>query len=422
MTSPFIEPHAAFTLSPTLAINETIARYRAEGRTIMHMGFGESPFPVPEKLAAALRDHAGAKSYLAAAGLPALRTAVAGYYEHKNGLNAADYDVLIAPGSKLALYALQMAIKGDLIMPVPSWVSYEPQAGMIGHKVIKISADLSQGDYRIDPQALRAVIREARAAGLQPGKIILNSPNNPTGLTMPAANMQEIAHICRAENIFIISDEIYGFTGFDGAPASIAAYAPEQTVITSGLSKHLSLGGWRIGIALVPRSISGLFERLGHIASETWSCVPAPIQQAATYAYSGDEELERHITACTAIHGHINRHIAAGLRALGVIAPAPQGAFYNYPDFTPHRAALNAAGIRTSRDLANCLINEYNLATLPGLAFGAPEESLTLRLAGCDYDGAAALAAYQGGATLDQNFIETTPRACIARWTALPAF
>ena len=406
-----VETATEFALSPTLEANEMVAERRAKGEQVLHMGFGESPFPVPERLEAALQKAVGRKEYLPTAGQAELRAAVASYYKDKIGLDTDKFDVIIAPGSKLILYALQMAIEGDLLAPDPSWVSYAPQAKMLRTKVIRVPVTLDEEGFKIDPEELRATIKQARAEGKNPSKIILNYPSNPTGLNIPEENLKQIAKVCVEEDILIISDEIYGFVAFDGNYRTIAKYAPTHTALTSGLSKHLSLGGWRIGIGFIPKAVPGLQKLLCNIASETWSCVPAPIQQACIDAYKGHEDIESHISDCTAIHAHMNRYIAAGLREAGIIAPAPQGAFYNYPDFAPFRDELAANGIKTSKDLSRHLMKEYGLATLPGSAFGADAEVLTLRLSGCDYDGAAALAAYQGGETLDEAFIsKNAPR------------
>lgn len=401
-----VETSTEFELSPTLAANEMVAKRRAEGKQVLHMGFGESPFPVPERLQESLKASVGRKEYLPTGGLPELQKTVADYYKNKIGLDTDKYDVIVAPGSKLILYSLQMAIEGDLLMPVPSWVSYKPQARMLNTNVIKVPTVLDDNGFQIEPAALRKAISDARAEGLNPSKLILNYPSNPTGLTIPEANLKEIAEVAIEEDILIISDEIYGFVSFDDTYRTIAKYAPDNTAITSGLSKHLSLGGWRIGIGFIPKAVDGLNSLLCNIASETWSCVPSPVQAAVIEAYKGHDDIEQHIQQCTDIHKLMNQYISAGLRAAGLHAPTAQGAFYNYPNFDAHRAELAAAGITTSKELANTLLADYGLATLPGTAFGADPEVLTLRLSGCDYDGAAALAAYQGGETLDEAFIE----------------
>ncbi|MCB9963600.1 MAG: aminotransferase class I/II-fold pyridoxal phosphate-dependent enzyme [Rhodospirillales bacterium] len=411
-----------FELSPTLHTNELVGKMRSEGKQVLHMGFGQSSFPPPERVVKALQDHAAHNEYLPTAGLPALRQAVAAFYREKMGIDTDQYDILIAPGSKLILYALQMAIEGDLLLPVPSWVSYEPQAKMLQTRVIKVPTRLDDAGYHIDPEVLRTSIRQARAQGYHPAKIILNYPNNPTGLVFTDQNMRDIARICEEEDIFIIADEIYGFISFDKTYRSISRFAKAHTAISTGLSKHFSLGGWRVGIGFIPKSTEGLFGVLCNIASEMWSCVPAPIQYAVIEAYQTDADIEKHYHDCAAIHGYLNKYIARHLRALGLDAPEPQGAFYNYPNFDPYRSSLKGIGITTSKDLSEYLLSTYGLASLPGVAFGADPEVLTLRLSGCDYSGAAALHAYQNGEELTESFIAAHAPNIQAQVEAFAAF
>lgn len=152
--------------SPTLWANDLVHEKRANNETVYHMGFGESPFPVPERLQKALAAAAHRKEYLKAEGLSDLVRAVQEYYRPIYGDAYIDQsDVLIAPGSKLILYALQMAIEGDLLMPVPSWVSYEPQAKMLHTDVIKVPTILNDTGYHIDPDGLRQIIHAARKEG-----------------------------------------------------------------------------------------------------------------------------------------------------------------------------------------------------------------------------------------------------------------
>ncbi len=393
--------------SPTLWANDLVHEKRSSGETVYHMGFGESPFPVPERLKKAFADAAHRKEYLTVDGLNDLVEVVREYYRPIYGddyINATD--VIVAPGSKLILYVLQMAIEGDLLMPVPSWVSYDPQAKMLHTAVIKVPTTLDDAGYHIDPELLRKTIANARAEGKNPSKIIINAPSNPTGLTIPSDELAQIAKVCQEEDILIISDEIYGLVSFDGKYRTCAPDAPDITAVTTGLSKHLSLGGWRIGVGFIPKGVEGLHNALRCIISETWSCVSAPVQQACVEAYRRHQDIEDHIQACTNIHALMNKTISKGLQAHGIIAPTAQGAFYNYPDFEPFRDAFAANGLKTSQDIHEILLKEYNLATLPGRAFGAEEHVLTLRLSGCDYDGKAALAAYLRGESLDNNFVE----------------
>jgi aspartate/methionine/tyrosine aminotransferase len=277
---------------------------------------------------------------------------------------------------------------------------------MLHTEVIKVPTTLDDAGYHIDPEELREVIQAARKEGKNPTKIILNAPSNPTGLTIPSEELPSLAKVCEEEGVFIISDEIYGLVSFDGKYRTIVPHAPAISAVTTGLSKHLSLGGWRIGIGFIPKGVEGLHNAMRCIISETWSCVSSPIQEACVEAYKGHQDIEDHIQSCTAIHELMNKSVSKGLQALGIKAPLAQGAFYNYPDFAPHREALAKNGVTTSQHIHEILLNEFNLATLPGHAFGAEDDVLTLRLSGCDYDGAEALAAYQAGEALDRAFIE----------------
>ncbi len=405
---PLSDEIKAIPHSPTLWANELVWKKRANGDTVYHMGFGESPFPVPERLEKALAAYAGRKEYMPAAGHPDVLEAIRSYYKPLLGNYMDHCDLIIAPGSKLILFALQAAIKGDLIIPAPSWVSYAPQARLLKQQVTTFPPDKDdQGahGYRITAELLDKAISNARKNGQTPTKIILNTPNNPSGMTIADADMADIATLCEQENLFIISDEIYGLLSFDGCYRSFSQYAPTHTAVSTGLSKHLSLGGWRFGVGMIPKAATGLYDALCRYISETWSCAPAPVQLAAAEAYKNHPDIEKHIKDCTAIHAAMNTYIAKSFREIGIKCPPPQGAFYNYPDFSPYREALHAKGIRTSDDLHKILLESYHVATLPGTAFGAAPDILTLRISGCDYDGQKVLKAYQEGASLTADFI-----------------
>lgn len=401
-----IPPFSKFELSPTLAMNELVQQRRAQGLDVMQMGFGQSPFPVPDRMRKALGQHAHEKSYLPCAGLPELQNTILQYFQKLIGIDPRAYDVIIAPGSKLSLYAYQLAVPGDLLMPVPCWVSYEPQARMLQQKTIPVPSSLSDEGYVIRPEELRTAIEQARAQGLKPTKILLNYPNNPTGLTIPEGNLKDIASICVGEDIMIISDEIYGQINFSGRYQSIAEFAPAHTVVSTGMSKHLSLGGWRLGFGVTPKAIAGLHKTLCNIASETWSCVASPVQYAAIEAYCGYDDIEAHIRECTIIHGFVCRYIAHKLRGAGYTLAMPQGAFYLYPDFYAFKEGLRERGVHTSMELSAYMLETYGIACLPGEACCVPDSHLTLRLSGCDYDGEAVLNAYRSGSQLNEAFVQ----------------
>jgi aspartate/methionine/tyrosine aminotransferase len=378
-------------LSPTLRANQQAAARRAAGMNVLHMGFGQAPFPVHEKLQAALAASSRFNNYENVSGNAVLRERASEYLANKLGLESGAYDCLVAPGSKLILYALQMAIEGDVIIPMPSWVSYEPQARMLGDRILWLAADLGDEGYRVQPENLAAFIGEARARGANPAKLILNSPNNPTGLSIPLEDYAGIAQVCRDNDVFIISDEIYALVSFDGVRPSIAGACGTNAAVTTGLSKHLSLGGWRVGFGLVPTAQKSLFDALNAIASETWSGVATPVQHAALVAVSGDDDIEAYIGRCTEIHAAVAKRAARIIRSSGLHCPMPQGGFYLWADFNSHAEALENRGITDSIQLADVLLADADVLALPGTGFGAAAEHLVLRLSVCDYDGAEAL-------------------------------
>jgi aspartate aminotransferase len=379
------------SFSPTLAIHEQVGKARKSGAQVLHMGFGQSPFPVHPLIQQAIGTHADKNMYLPSAGLPALRSAALDYFAEEFGFDASQFDAIIGPGSKELIYDIQLALTGDLLLPIPSWVSYGPQAEIINDHVIKIPTTLTDG-YHITAENLEHAILTSRQEGKNPKKLIINYPNNPSGLTLTPDRLQQIARVCRSYGILVISDEIYGLVNHEQNHVSMARFYPEGTIVTSGLSKHLSLGGYRLGVAMVPKCQEPLFDAIVRIASETWSTVSAPVQYAALKAFEKDREIQAYIQTCTRIHSLVSGFVRDAVIALGVGYPRLQGAFYLYPNFGVFRKELQNRGVETSEQLAKDLIDSVQLATLPGTAFGDDPENLTLRLAACDFDGQAALA------------------------------
>ena len=366
--------------SPTLHINERVNQMWADGHDVWHLGFGESRFSVHAKLQEALRANAHQKSYLSAQGLPELRMAIAGFYERNLGLSFAAEQVMVGPGSKSLIFALQMAMQAALILPTPSWVSYAPQAELLGHSVHFVPGSIAD-QYTFSLDALAETVKQV---GDGPKILLINSPNNPSGQVFAPAFLEELALYCRSQQIVVLSDEIYSLVDHQkGAATSIAAYYPEGTVVLGGLSKHLSLGGWRVGTALLPQGAAGkqLMKALKVIASEIWSAVPAPIQYAAIAAYADDAEIASYVAECTKIHTVRTQHLWSWLVEMGIACTEPVGAFYMLANFDRWREPLAAQGVHTSVDLANHLLETEQIATLPGTAFGIPGKELSLRLA-----------------------------------------
>lgn len=388
--------------SSTLQINEAVAARWASGERVLHLGFGESRFPVHPKIRQALIDASSQSSYLPVRGLPELREAIAAYYSQKLGQTFRTGQVIVGPGSKALIYALQQATNTHTVLVAPAWVSYEPQARML-EKDLSILVTSAASSYYFSIDELDRLLA---SSGDRQKLLIINSPNNPTGQMYSADFLEELAKYCRANNVLVISDEIYFAVAHgDIEHTSIASFYPEGTFVLGGLSKHLSLGGWRFGVALLPDTESGstLMSAVSVIASETWSAVSTPVQHAALTAYSGDTEIEGFIQTCTKLHGIRTRYLRSRLMNLGIDCSQSHGGFYLVTDFEKVREPLAKLGIETSSALAAHLLEQHGLATLALDSFGMPPEVLALRLAvsyldmESESDSARLLASYESG-------------------------
>lgn len=389
--------------SSTLRMNELSQKMEKEGKTIYKLGFGQSPFPVPEVMVDALRQNAAEKSYLPVTGLPELREVIAKYYQRTQNLKCEAENILIAPGSKMLLYAVQLAYDTDLLLPAPSWVSYAPQSQIIGRQTYWLETNEKDG-WR-----LTAEILEQHCQNNSNRKIlILNYPNNPIGNTYDAEQLKSLAAIARKYNIIVMSDEIYGELNHEGKHVSIAQFYPEGTIITGGLSKWAGAGGWRFGTAVFPKELQDLQKVVQTIASETYSSTASPIQYAAVEAYKQNPDLETYRINSRRILKTIGNYVHQRLHEMHITTPKPEGGFYFFINFEHYRSLLLPKGIKTSTELSEVVLNEANVAMLPGVDFGRKPSELVFRIAYVDFDGEQALNAvneYYQNKDLDIDFI-----------------
>ncbi|MEV5560113.1 pyridoxal phosphate-dependent aminotransferase [Nonomuraea wenchangensis] len=362
------------TLSATLAANEDIERRRRAGERVLHLAFGEAGLPVHP----ALRDRLAAASehngYGPVAGAAGLRESAAGYWDRR-GLPTDPELVVCGPGSKSLLYGLLLAIGGDIVLPMPSWVSYAAQADLVGSRPVLVPAPPGEGGVP-DPERVAAEVRAARAAGRTVSSVLVTLPDNPTGRLASPESIARLVEVARELDLTIISDEIYRDLVHDPALpyTSPADLAPERTVITTGLSKSLALGGWRIGVVRLPTGAHALRGKLLAVASEIWSAPAAPVQEAAAYAFGEPEELVERVNLSRRLHGTLARAVHACFAAAGARVPEPQGGFYLYPD-------LGHLGLGGSAELTKLLLEEHGIGVLPGHAFGDDPAAARVRVA-----------------------------------------
>lgn len=377
--------------SATLAIQQRSEVLRSQGRQVYRIGFGQSPFPVPERVVKALRRHAARKEYLPVRGLAELREAVAAHHRRVDGIDAAADGVLIGPGSKELIFLLQLVFAGDVLIPSPSWVSYAPQARILGRRPRTVSTTFEDG-WKVVPERLAQTADE----GGGPHLLILNYPNNPVGNTYTAGELAALADVARRHRILVLADEIYGRLAFDGDHVSIARFYPEGTIVTSGLSKWCGAGGWRLGTVLFPPELAPLRDAMGAVASETFTAASAPIQYAAVTAFAGGADVDRYLHDSRRVLSALGRRCAEILGSAGIRVHAPEGGFYLFPDFTSFASRLAPRGVHDGPTLCERLLEDTGVATLPGQPFGRPRSELTARLSYVDFDGERALAECAG--------------------------
>ena len=268
--------------SATLAINEKSNELKKKGKKIFKFGFGQSPFPVPDSIILALKNSAEKNTYLPMQGLEALRSAIANDLNKNNNNQFDSDDIVVGPGTKELMFLTQLAFNGDILLPAPSWVSYEPQAAIAKNKVHWIQSSSSTNWYPTGKQIEDKIktIKEKRLI------LFLNSPNNPSGTV--CENLKEIASIAKKYKLVILSDEIYSRLTFDKKYTSISSFYPEGTIVSTGLSKWCGAGGWRLGFFAIPKQLNEIKNSLKILCSESFTSVSAPIQYAAIEAYQGD--------------------------------------------------------------------------------------------------------------------------------------
>lgn len=375
--------------SPTVEINERSNKLIREGKHVLKLGLGQSPFPVPPPVVEELKANAHQKDYLPVKGLEELREAVAGYYRRTQEIEYSPDDVIIGPGSKELMFIMQLVYYGDLVIATPSWVSYAPQATIIGRHIRWVPT-YAEDDWRLTPEELENLCSEDPD---RPRIIIINYPNNPTGMSYRVDELKALARVARKYRAIVLSDEIYGELNHSGQHISIARFYPEGTIISSGLSKWCGAGGWRLGTFIGPHCLGWLLDAMSVVASETYTSTSAPIQYAAVRAFNGGILIEHYLFHARRILKVLGRYIAEKLHDAGVRQKKPTGGFYLFPDFSPFKDKLKQRGINTSNELCHRLLEETGVAILPGTAFGREPEELTARLAYVDFDGARAMQA-----------------------------
>lgn len=356
------------TPSPTLAITAKAKELKSKGIDVISLGAGEPDFNTPDHIIKAAVDamNKGQTKYTPSGGIPELKQAVINKFKKDNGLVYNPKQIIITLGAKHALYTLFQVIcnPGDeVIIPIPYWVSYPEQVKLAEAKPVYIEGK-KENHYKFTSEELEQVITPRTKA------LILNSPSNPAGTIYSREELMQIAEVCEKHDILIVSDEIYEKLIYDGighfsiAGSSDDAY--RRTIVINGLSKPYSMTGWRIGYAAGNEEI---ISAMTDIASHSTSNPVSFAQYGAIEALEGPQDELLYMKDQFASRRDILLNLLKEIPDLDVIVP--QGAFYLFIDISKVLTKGDKTYIN-SDDWAEALLEEAQVAVIPGTGFGMP--------------------------------------------------
>ena len=375
---------AAIAESATLAVDAKAKELKAAGRPVIGFGAGEPDFPTPQYIVdaavAACGDPANHR-YTPAAGLPALREAVAAKTLRDSGYAVSPNQVLVTNGGKQAVYEAFATVVGDgdeVLLPAPYWTTYPESIRLAGGVPVEVFAGADQG-YLVTVEQLEAA-RTPRTKAL-----LFCSPSNPTGAVYPAEQVEAIGRWALEHGIWVITDEIYEHLVYDGVTATpIVRAVPElaeTTIVLNGVAKTYAMTGWRVGWLVGPADV---VKAATNLQSHLSSNVANVSQRAALAAVTGD------LSAAAEMREAFDRRrrtIVGMLNEIdGVVCPMPLGAFYVYASVEGILGKeIRGRRPTTSAELAALALEEVEVAVVPGEAFG-PSGYLRLSYAMGDDD------------------------------------
>ena len=352
--------------SPTLAISAKAKSLAAAGRDVLNLSAGEPDFNTPEfiRRAACEALERGETRYTPADGTAELKRAIIDKFKQENGLEYEADQVIATTGAKQALFNAAMAAldPGDeVLIPAPYWVSYPAQAQLADAEPVLIQCPAERG-FKLTPEALeQAITPKSRM-------LVLNSPGNPSGAVYTREELQALGAVLeKHEDLLIVSDDIYEHLIYnpDKPFANIAMAVPslrERTLVVNGVSKAYAMTGWRLGYAAGPAWLVGAMKKL---QSQSTSNPATASQAGAVAALTGDQACVAEMRA--AFQDRRDRFVAGINQVPGLSCTPPDGAFYAFVDC---REAIAAKKLENDLAFAEWLLEEPELAAVPGSAFG----------------------------------------------------
>lgn len=359
--------------SATMAMKSRAAEMRRQGNPVVALSAGEPDFdtPAPVSQAGIEAIESGYTDYTENAGAIELREAICDKLDHDNGLDYAPEQVLCSNGAKqsLALALHVLTDEGDeVIVPAPHWVSYPEMARFAGSEPVIVPTTV-EDQYRMSPEQLDEALTDDTRV------VILCSPSNPTGAVYPPEELAALADVLRDyEDVFVISDEIYEHVCYDAEHRSFASFPgmKDRTITVNGFSKAYAMTGWRLGYMAGPKPI---MDASAKIQGQFTSAPCSISQKAGIAALDLDHGPGGPVQEMVSAFRERRDHVLDRLRAIdGVRCPTPNGAFYLYPDVSAYFGSETPGGesLSDSSDVCFYLLEEHNVALVPGGAFGGP--------------------------------------------------
>ena len=353
--------------SPTLAVTNRAAELRAAGKDIIGLGAGEPDFDTPQHIkdAASKAIADGFTKYTAVDGTPALKKAIIDKFQRDNGLSYEPNQILVSCGGKQSFFNLALALlnPGDeVVIPAPYWVSYPDMVKIAEGVPVIVETDQS-ARFKMTPAQLDAAITSKTKL------VVINSPSNPSGVAYTEAELSALAEVLKQyPDVLIATDDMYEHILWaEGGFHNIVTVCPElydRTLVMNGVSKAYSMTGWRIGYVGGPQKLVAAMKK---IQSQSTSNPTSIAQVAAEAALNGDQGcVQQMLVAFKERHDYV---VAALNELPGVECVESDGTFYAFPSF---KGAMAAAGIESDVDFAEKLLNEAEVALVPGSAFGTP--------------------------------------------------
>ena len=354
--------------SETLAITAKANALRAEGRDVIGFGAGEPDFDTPDhiKQAAIKAIEAGFTKYTPVGGTDELKDAIIQKLAVDNHLEYKRSQIVVSCGAKHTLYNLAQVLieEGDeVIVPAPYWVSYPDIVVLSGVTPVIVNTSEKEG-FKMQPRQLKAAITTRTKA------LVLNGPSNPTGAGYSPDDLKALAVVLADTDIFIISDDIYEKILYTNYPFANMAMVDERlkdrTIVVNGVSKAYAMTGWRIGYAAGPQEIIGAMVK---IQGQSTSNPTSIAQKASVAALNGDQSV---VEMMVREFKKRRDYIVEALNDIqGISCLMPEGAFYVFPNVSStYGSSFAGRKITTSTDFIEYLLDEANVATVPGAAFG----------------------------------------------------